>query len=161
MVDSQDVLPQQSARGSLTLESLRCMPSQGECFGSSQQGPALQAYSEDDAWGDNCEKTTDGTSTPCVLSEPRTIRASCEPNSFLGMYRGSVNVKPKGLQQFSRRNRVSVDHLGGSRARLKKGYPRRIGKQDAFQGSITVNQAAFIKKLLDLNISPVDGMVNF
>jgi hypothetical protein len=24
-----------------------------------------------------------------------------------------------------------------------------------------VNQAAFIKKLLDLNISPVDGMVNF
>ncbi|CAM6048242.1 unnamed protein product [Sphagnum compactum] len=160
LANFQDVLPQQSARGSLTLESLRCMPSQGS-FGSSQQGPTLQAYSEDDAWGDNCEKTTDGTSTPCVLSEPRTIRASCEPNSFLGMYRGSVNVKPKGVQQFSRRNRVSVDHLGGSRARLKKGYPRRIGKQDAFQGSITVNQAAFIKKLLDLNISPVDGMVNF
>lgn len=89
------------------------------------------------------------------------LRSCYEPNSLLGMYRGLSNAKVKGLQHFSRRNRLSVDHLGSSRARVKKG-PGKNGKNDPrFQGSITVNQSAFLKRLLDLNISPVEDMVNF
>lgn len=110
--------------------------------------------------GWDCDRSVDSNATPRVYSEPRCLRSSNETNSLLGMYRGLANSKPKGLQH--RRNRVSVDHLGGSRVRLRKGGGKN-GKQDPrFQGSITVNQTAFLKRLLDLNLSPVqDDMVNY
>ena len=129
------------------------------------------------SWGDVtcCDKSshesymsnnnnTTNTMTPRgVHTEPQScsLRSCYEPNSLLGMYRGLSNAKVKGLQHFSRRNRLSVDHLGSSRARVRKG-PGKNGKNDPrFQGSITVNQSAFLKRLLDLNISPVEDMVNF
>lgn len=118
-----------------------------------------RSHTGSNGW-DSCDKSVDFNVTPRVYSEPRCLRSSNEPNSLLGMYRGLANSKPKGLQH--RRNRVSVDHLGGSRVRLRKGGGKS-GKQDPrFQGSITVNQTAFLKRLLDLNLSPVhDDIVNY
>ena len=60
---------------------------------------------------------------------------------------------------FNRRNRVSVDHLS-SRLRSKslpRGTLCKGGLKDrGFQGSITVNQNAFLR-LLDIDISEQDG----
>ena len=60
---------------------------------------------------------------------------------------------------FNRRNRVSVDHLS-SRLRSKslpRGTSCRGGLKDhEFQGSITVNQNAFLR-LLDIGVSEQDG----
>nr|AMS24259.1 kinesin OrphIII protein [Marsilea vestita] len=67
-------------------------------------------------------------------------------------YRGIDANRPRLL---SRRNRVSVDHLS-SRLRSKN-LPRTssgkgCNKDSGFQGSITVNQNAFLR-LLDINVS--------
>ena len=160
--------------------------SNSSMFGPSSEPNNHQPFYRDStgttssAWGDIhcCDKSSpesymsnnNNTNTTMMMTprgggggghtEPG-LRSCYESNSLLGMYRGLSNTKVKGLQHFSRRNRLSVDHLGSSRARVKKG-PGKNGKNDPrFQGSITVNQSAFLKRLLDLNISPVEDMVNF
>jgi hypothetical protein len=158
--------------------------------GSSMFGPSSETTSHHrfyrdsgrampSAWGDinNCcdksssesymsnNNNTTNTMTPRGVHHTEahscSLRSCYEPNSLLGMYRGLSNAKVKGLQHFSRRNRLSVDHLGSSRARVRKGLGKNGKNDPRFQGSITVNQSAFLKRLLDLNISPVEDMVNF
>nr|XP_024401166.1 kinesin-like protein klp-20 isoform X2 [Physcomitrium patens] len=99
------------------------------------------------------DKPVDSNGTSNVQNEPQCLKTSNESNSLLGMYRGLAKSNSKGLQY--RRNRVSVDHLGGSRIRLRRGGGKNGKQEPRFQGSITVNQTTFLKRLLDLNLSPV------
>ena len=77
---------------------------------------------------------------------------------FLGiaLHWGFFDAKVK-----SWRSRLSVDHLGRSRARGKIWLGKTATERPGFQWSVVVNQSKLLEQLSDLNIPPVEDAVNF
>lgn len=153
----QHAMWQQEPRAPI-IEGIENLPRRTQSFSSAQP---LHTYSED-SYKNKSNTLSRGRSDEVGSGgQHHKIHLGLvgKQASASGTYRGLDANKHSTLQPFSRRNRISVDHLS-SRIRSKS-LPRssssRGGPKDTgFQGSITVNQNAFLR-LLDINVSDKDG----
>ncbi|KAH7293487.1 hypothetical protein KP509_28G028000 [Ceratopteris richardii] len=148
----QNALWQQESKARV-IEGIENLPSRTQSFPNVQP---LHALSEDSYKNKSYSISRGRSDDVGVGGQDRKLRLGLvgKQGNTSGTYRG-LDANQHRLQPFSRRNRISVDHLS-SRLRSKS-VPRSIasrggGKDTSFQGSITVNQNAFLR-LLDINVS--------